>query len=74
MASRKEVQSARKLANLYLNPPLNNFDFLDWGSMREIAETGYQHALPRIRNWLSQYPQYANRASFMHHWQASKAA
>jgi predicted acylesterase/phospholipase RssA/CRP-like cAMP-binding protein len=74
MASRKEVQSARKLANLYLNPPLNNFDFLDWGSMREIAETGYQHALPRIRNWLSQYPHYANRASFMHHWQASKAA
>jgi predicted acylesterase/phospholipase RssA len=74
MASRKEVQSARKLANLYLNPPLNNFDLLDWGSMREIAETGYQHALPRIRNWLSQYPHYANRASFMHHWQASKAA
>jgi predicted acylesterase/phospholipase RssA/CRP-like cAMP-binding protein len=74
MASRKEVQSARKLADLYLNPPLNNFDFLDWGSMREIAEAGYRHALPRIKIWLAQHPQYANRASFMHRWQASKAA
>lgn len=73
MASRKEVQSARKLANLYLNPPLNHFDFLDWGRMREIAEAGYRHALPRIRNWLAQYPHYANRASFMHNWQSSKA-
>ncbi len=74
MASRKEVQNARKQADLYLNPPLSNFDFLDWNSMREIAEAGYWHALPRIKFWLSQCPQYGNRASFMHHWQAARTA
>lgn len=74
MASRKEMQNARKQADLYLNPPLSNFDFLDWSSMREIAEAGYRHALPRIKFWLSACPQYGNRASFMHNWQRSKAA
>jgi predicted acylesterase/phospholipase RssA/CRP-like cAMP-binding protein len=74
MASRKEVQSARKLADLYLNPPLGDFDFLDWGSMREIAEAGYRHALPRIKEWLHQHPRYENRAGFMQSWQISRAA
>lgn len=74
LASRKEVQHACKLADLYLNPPLDNFDFLDWDSMREIAEAGYRYARPRIGNWLLQHPWRADRASFMHHWQAGKAA
>jgi len=74
MASRKEVHSARKLADLYLAPPLNQFDFLDWGKMREIASAGYRHALPRIGEWLTNFPQYRNRASFMHHWRLGKAA
>ncbi|MDP1652056.1 MAG: cyclic nucleotide-binding and patatin-like phospholipase domain-containing protein [Rhodocyclaceae bacterium] len=74
MASRKEVQSARKLADLYLNPPLGDFDFLDWGSMREIAAAGYRHALPRIKEWLHQHPRHENRAGFMHSWQTSRAA
>ncbi len=74
MASRKEVQSARKLADLYLNPPLGDFDFLDWGSMREIAEAGYRHALPRIKEWLHQHPRHMNRAGFIHSWQTCRAA
>ncbi|MEW6513486.1 MAG: patatin-like phospholipase family protein [Pseudomonadota bacterium] len=74
MASRKEVQSARKLADLYLNPPLGNFDFLDWEKMREIAEVGYQDAAPQIKAWLAKNPHCQNRASFMHHWQLGKAA
>lgn len=73
MASRKEVQSARKLADLYLAPSLNQFDFLDWSKMREIAEAGYRHALPRIREWLTNFPQYRNRASFMLRWRLGKA-
>lgn len=72
MASRKEVQNARKLANLYLNPPLGAFDFLDWGSMREIAEAGYHHALPRIEEWLHQNPGYENRAGCLRSWQTSR--
>lgn len=74
MASRKEVQNARKLADLYLNPPLGDFDFLDWGKMREIAAVGYRHAKPRIEAWLAQNPLHLNRASFLHHWQRCKAA
>jgi predicted acylesterase/phospholipase RssA len=74
MASRKEVQSARKLADLYLNPPLGGYDFLDWKKMREIAAVGYRDAMPQIKAWLAQNPRHLNRASFMHHWQLSKAA
>jgi len=74
MASRKDVQSARKLADLYLNPPLGSFDFLDWEKMREIAEVGYRDAVPRIKAWLIKNPRCQNRASFMHHWQLGKAA
>jgi predicted acylesterase/phospholipase RssA/CRP-like cAMP-binding protein len=74
MASRKEVQSARKLADLYLNPPLGSYDFLDWEKMREIAEVGYRDALPQIKAWLAKNPRHQNRASFMHHWLLGKAA
>lgn len=73
MASRKEVQSARKLADLYLNPPLANFDFLDWNSMREIAESGYRYALPQIKDWLQLHPSYWDRASCMRSWQRGLA-
>ncbi len=74
MASRKEMQHARKLADLYLNPPLDDFDFLDWGKMREIAAAGHRHALPRIKEWLAHHPQYRNRGSFMVNWQRGRAA
>lgn len=62
MASRREAGNARKLADLYLNPPLGSHDFLDWSSMRQIADIGYRHALPRIREWLRQHPQLKDRA------------
>jgi NTE family protein len=74
LASRKEVQHARKLADLYLNPPLMDFDFLDWRRMREIAEAGYRHALPRIEEWLSRHPQYDYRPGFMNGWRFGAAA
>lgn len=74
MASRKEVQSARKHADLYLNPPLGSYDFLDWSSMREIAETGYRHALPQIREWLQHHPRQKSRTGCVRAWQQSLAA
>jgi predicted acylesterase/phospholipase RssA/CRP-like cAMP-binding protein len=74
MASRKEVQNARKLADLYLNPPLGHYDFLDWSSMREIAETGYRHSLPQIREWLRQRPLLKDHAASVRGWQRSVAA
>lgn len=65
MASRREAGNARKLADLYLNPPLGSHDFLDWNSMRQIADIGYRHALPRIREWLRQQPQLKDPAGFI---------
>lgn len=74
LASRKEVQHARKLADLYLNPPLEGFDLLDWHKMREIAEAGYRHALPRIQEWLTQQRLYDMSIGFMNDWDFARAA
>lgn len=68
LASRKEVQNARKLADLYLNPPVGDFDLLDWAHMREIAEIGYQHSLPRVREWLGYNPRHVERSRYMDYW------
>jgi len=74
LASRKEVERARQLADLYLNPPLEGFDFLDWHKMREIADAGYRHALPRVRDWLARHPQYDNHPDFLNGWHFGRAA
>lgn len=74
LASRKEVQHARKLADLYLSPPLSEYDFLDWRKMHEIAEAGYRHALPRIKEWLARHPHYGYRSGFTNGWHFGMAA
>lgn len=70
MASRKEVERARKLADIYLNPPLGNFDSLDWGRMREIVDVGYHHSLPRVEEWLRRNPLRQNVANFAAAWRS----
>lgn len=74
MASRREMRNTRKLADLYLNPPLGSYDFLDWGSMREIADIGYRHTLPLIRDWLRQHPRLQTPASYIRATQQRMAA
>lgn len=74
LASRKEVEHARKLADLYLNPPVEDFDFLDWRKMRDITDAGHRHALPRVREWLARHPHYVRRPGFMNGWQFGQAA
>lgn len=69
LASRKEVDRARKLASLYLNPPLGDYDFLDWSNMNELVAIGYKYSMPRIQEWLQRYPQHANRTGFTSAWQ-----
>lgn len=51
LASRREVGNARKDADLYLNPPVEAYDFLDWHCLREIVDLGYGYALPRVERW-----------------------
>ncbi|MDP2171329.1 MAG: patatin-like phospholipase family protein [Rhodocyclaceae bacterium] len=74
LASRKEVDSARKLADLYLNPPLGGYDFLDWSSMRDIVEVGYRYSVPQIRDWLRRHPQFRNRAGLATAWRHNLTA
>jgi predicted acylesterase/phospholipase RssA len=74
LASRKEVDSARKLADLYLNPPLGDYDFLDWGNMRDIVEVGYRYSVPQVRAWLRQFPQHQNRTGFAKAWRHNLVA
>lgn len=74
MASRKEVERARKLADIYLNPPLGEFDSLEWGSMREIVEVGYQHSLPRVQDWLRRNSRHQDRADFTAAWRRGLAS
>jgi predicted acylesterase/phospholipase RssA len=55
LASRKEVGNARKAADLYLTPPVEAYDFLDWHCLREIVDVGYAYALPRVEAWGRQH-------------------
>jgi predicted acylesterase/phospholipase RssA/CRP-like cAMP-binding protein len=74
LASRKEVENARRLADLYLNPPLGDYDFLDWSSMREIVEVGYRHSMPQVRDWVRRYPQHHGRTGFAAAWRQGLVA
>ena len=74
MASRKEVERARQMADIYLNPPLGDHDLLDWSSMREIEDVGYRHCLPRVQDWLRRNPRYQNRESFAATWRRGLAS
>lgn len=68
LASHKGARQARQLADLYLNPPLAEFDFLAWDKMREIAAAGQRYATPLIAAWLREHPEYRVRASHWHDW------
>jgi predicted acylesterase/phospholipase RssA len=68
LASRKEVGNARKLADLYLNPPVDAYDFLDWDCLREIVDVGYSYALPEIEAWAGKYPCLTDRYALSRSW------
>lgn len=56
LASRREVEAARRDADLFLNPPTQGFDLLDWGRFLEIFEVGYRDARSRLSEWLAARP------------------
>lgn len=68
LASRKEVGNARKLTDLYLNPPVDAYDFLDWDRLREIVDVGYAYALPQIEAWVQEYPNLRDRYALSRAW------
>jgi predicted acylesterase/phospholipase RssA len=61
LASRREVQLARKAADLYLNVPLAQFDLLDWGRFHAIVDVGYRHACDALAGYLAANPDLVQR-------------
>ena len=43
-------------ADLYLNPPVRNFDLLAWDRFYDIVEVGYQYTRRKLLDWLPGRP------------------
>jgi predicted acylesterase/phospholipase RssA/CRP-like cAMP-binding protein len=43
------------LADLFINPNLNEFGILDFGSFEPIIKIGYETALPKLKEWKPKY-------------------
>jgi predicted acylesterase/phospholipase RssA/CRP-like cAMP-binding protein len=44
-------------ADLYLKPPVQEFDMLDWKAIYELVEIGYTYAREQLPQWLDANPQ-----------------
>jgi len=42
----------RNYADLYIRPPIEQFDMLEFESYEEMIEMGYQTALPQLKAWM----------------------
>ena len=56
---RAELQEG---TDLYLNPPVRNFGFLDWEAIYEIVEVGYRYAQERLGPWIERNPAVQRRS------------
>jgi NTE family protein len=65
LGSRREVQAARRLADLFLNPPTAEFDLLDWQRFHTICEVGYRYAKTRVTAWVEEHPELINRSTIL---------
>lgn len=51
LSSETQRVEAREQADLYLCPPLDQFDLFDWRSLDRMAEVAYRHATAEITRW-----------------------
>jgi predicted acylesterase/phospholipase RssA len=45
LSSIKAINVSKTMADIYMSPPIDKFQLLDFGSSHEIEEVGYQYAL-----------------------------
>jgi predicted acylesterase/phospholipase RssA len=50
-------ESARRMADLYLRPPVERIGMLEWKALDDIAEVGYRYAAEQIAEWQRGGPQ-----------------
>lgn len=61
LASRREVEFAKRMAQLYLNVPVSQFDLLDWNQFQRIVDAGYNYAGKAIEDYVVRNPRIARR-------------
>ena len=61
LGSRREVEAARRDADLFLNPPVAGFDMLDWSRFHAIVDVGYTYTRERLGPFLSEHPEFIAR-------------
>lgn len=52
LASVRDQDAMRDVADLYLHPPTDDVDPLDWTAIDRVVEIGYRHARDGIAAWL----------------------
>lgn len=61
LASRREVEFAKRMAHLYLNVPISEFDLLDWHQFHPIVDAGYKYAGKAIEQYIARNPRIVRR-------------
>jgi predicted acylesterase/phospholipase RssA/CRP-like cAMP-binding protein len=56
IASTQSLEKARRLAAVYLQPPVGNCNVLEWARHASLVEAGYRSALGPLRDWLDHRP------------------
>ena len=47
--------------DLYLKPPIQAFDLLDWKAIYKLVDIGYDHAREQLSRWISTNPSVQQR-------------
>ncbi|MEO5762122.1 MAG: patatin-like phospholipase family protein [Vicinamibacteria bacterium] len=61
LGSRREVEIARRDADLFLNPPVAGFDMLDWSRFHAIVDVGYVYARERLTPFIATHRDFVAR-------------
>ena len=51
----------REGSDLYINPPMREFGFLDWQRIYAMVDVGYRHGQQCVRAWLDTHPEMQRR-------------
>jgi predicted acylesterase/phospholipase RssA len=51
LGSMQQVELAKRIADLYLHPPTEEFSMFDWLKVGALADAGYHHAVGALAEW-----------------------
>ncbi len=55
LGSSRFAELMKSGADLYLNPPLRDFDLLAWDRFHDIVELGYRYTKQKLNEWLTDH-------------------